>query len=410
MKVMQKIIVLLLIIALGGLAFGCAPPPTLTTGPNEFADALKSARGKTVTFYGWGGSTAVNNWFDNIVAPSLLAEYGITLRRVPMNIDEILRKLSTEKQAGKVSGDIDVVWINGENFYAAKTQGLLYGPFNNRIDNFNRLIDPEAADTNFDFGVPIEGMSVPLGRAQLVFMADNAKLPVFPASAAQLLEAARANPGRFTYPAPPDFTGSAFVRNIIYEIVGFEAINNAPADKAAIQAVIQPAMDFLNQLEPYLWEQGRTYPADIAAMERMFAEGQLLWNMSYTPLKAAQLIAENRVPASVASFVFDRGNIGNTHYIAIPFNSPNKDAAFVLIHHLISPAMQASKLDVNNWGDLPVVDLDRLTEPERALIENADIGRGVLSMEELLGKRVPEVHARKVALIEELWREQVLQR
>ncbi|MBS3872427.1 MAG: ABC transporter substrate-binding protein [Firmicutes bacterium] len=406
----KKIVVLLLVAAHFALIIGCAARPKLTTGPSEFSAALQKSRGTTVTFYGWGGSSAVNNWFDNVVAPSLLAEYGITLRRVPMNIDEILRKLSTEKQANKVSGDIDVMWINGENFYAAKTEGLLYGPFNTRIDNFNRLIDPNAPDTNYDFGVPTEGMSVPLGRAQLVFMADRARLDTFPTSAAALLELARSNPGRFTYPAPPDFTGSAFVRNIIYDIVGFEALNNAPAEKAAIQAVIQPALDFLNELEPYLWERGTTYPADVAALDRMFAEGQLLWSMSYTPLKVGQLIAENRVPPSVETFVFDKGNVGNTHYVAIPFNSPNKDAAFVLIHHLISVAMQAAKLDVNNWGDLPVVDLARLTASERELIENANIGQGVLPMSELLSKRLPEVHAQKVAIIEELWREQVLQR
>jgi len=406
----KRLAIGLLVVALFALTLGCAERPELTTGPSEFADALRSARGKTVTFYGWGGSSAVNNWFDNVVAPSLLAEYGITLRRVPMNIDEILRKLATEKQTNRVSGDIDVIWINGENFYAAKTQELLYGPFNTRIDNFNRLIDPQAADTNYDFGVPVDGMSVPLGRAQLIFMADRARLATFPASAAQLLEIARANPGRFTYPAPPDFTGSAFVRNIIYEIVGFEALNNAPIEKAAIQAVIQPALDFLNELEPYLWERGTTYPADVAALDRMFAEGQLLWSMSYTPLKAAQLIAEGRVPTSVETFVFDKGNIGNTHYVAIPFNAPNKDAAFVLIHHLISVSMQAAKLDVANWGDLPVLDLSRLDPSERAILENTNIGRGALPMDELLRRRLPEVQARKVAIIEELWREQVLQR
>jgi putative spermidine/putrescine transport system substrate-binding protein len=396
--------------ALLALTVGCAARPAPTTGPATFEAALQSARGKTVTFYGWGGSSAVNNWFDNIVAPTLLAEYGVTLRRVPMNIDEILRKLTTERQANQARGDMDVIWINGENFYTAKTQGLLYGPFNTRIANFARHIDPEAHDTNYDFGVPVEGMSVPLGRAQLVFLADSARLAQFPTSAEKLLELARANPGRFSYPAPPDFTGSAFVRNIIYEIVGFEAINNAPVDKAAIRTVIQPALDFLNQLEPYLWEQGRTYPADVAALDRMFLEGQLLWSMNYTPLHAGQLIAQNLAPASLRTFVFDEGNIGNTHYVAIPFNAPNKDAAFVLINHLISVAMQAAKLDVNNWGDLPVLDLDRLSEAERATIAGTNIGQGVLPMDELLRKRLPEVHARKIAIIEELWREEVLQR
>ncbi|KAF0194862.1 MAG: hypothetical protein FD169_1604 [Bacillota bacterium] len=391
------------------LSAACARP-TATVASDNFADALQAARGKTVTFYGWGGSSAVNSWFDDIVAPSLLAEYGVTLRRVPMNIDQILNKLTAEKQAGDVKGDIDVIWINGENFYTAKQQGLLYGPFADRVENFTRLIDPAASDTKYDFGVAIGGMSAPLGRAQLVFMADSARLATFPASAEELLALARANPGRFTYPAPPDFTGSAFVRNIIYEIVGFDAINNVAADKDAIYDIIKPALDFLNELEPYLWEAGRTYPPDVASLDRMFAEGQILWAMSYTPLQAAQLIAKNEVPATTQTFVFAEGNIGNTHYVAIPFNSPNKDAALALIHHLTSVAMQTAKLDVNNWGDLPVLDINRLSAEERSVLQGVDIGRGVLPIDELLRRRLPEVHARKVAIIEELWRERVLLR
>ncbi|MBS3938598.1 MAG: ABC transporter substrate-binding protein [Peptococcaceae bacterium] len=406
---MKKPIIFLAAVLSVVLFTACARP-TATVAPNNFADALRTARGKTVTFYGWGGSTAVNSWFDNVVAPALQAEHGITLRRVPMNIDEILNKLTTEKQANKLRGDIDVIWINGENFYTAKTQGLLYGPFASRVENFTRLIDPQAPDTNFDFGVPIEGMSVPLGRAQLVFVSDTARLPVFPASAQALLAAARANPGQFTYAAPPDFTGSAFVRNIIYEIVGFDAINNAPAEKEAIYNVIRPALDFLNELEKYLWEEGRTYPADTPTLSRMFAEGQLLWTMSYTPLYAARKIANNEFPPTAQTFLFERGNIGNTHYVAMPFNAPAKDAALVLIHQLISVAMQAEKLDVNNWGDLPVLDLARLTAEERTRLQGVDSGRGVLPVDELLRRRLPEVHARKIAIIEELWQEHVLRR
>ena len=39
------------------------------------------------------------------------------------------------------------------------------------------------------------------------------------------------NPGKFTYEAPPGFTGSAFVRNIIYEICGYEAVAALPAGR-----------------------------------------------------------------------------------------------------------------------------------------------------------------------------------
>jgi len=410
LKALRKIIVVLAVLAVISLVVGCTPTPRATEAPGSFAEALRQARGKTVNFYGWGGSAAINRWMDEVVAPALLAEYGVTMRRVPMNIDEILNKLTTEKQAGKLRGDIDVIWINGENFYNAKKQALLYGPFTSRMDNFKRLVNPDAPDTNFDFGTPIEGMSAPWGRAQLVFAHDSARLAAPPKSAQELLALAKANPGLLSYPAPPDFVGSAFVRNIIYEIVGFEAINNAPAEREAIKNAIMPALNFLNELEPYLWQQGTTYPANQAALSQMFGQGQLLMSMSYTPFYVAQKIANNEFPATARTFVFDKGNIGNTHYLAIPFNSPEKAAALVLIHHLQSVAMQASKLNTRNWGDLPVLDLARMTAEERATMEAVPMGTGVLPIADLLSRRMPEVHASKVAIIEELWREYVLNR
>ena len=53
-------------------------------------------------------------------------------------------------------------------------------------------------------------------------VADLAVTPDVPESAGELKEFVEKNPGKVTYPALPDFTGSAFVRNIIYEICGYE--------------------------------------------------------------------------------------------------------------------------------------------------------------------------------------------
>lgn len=90
-----------------------------------FEEALESAKGKTVNFYGWGGDEKRNNWIDNSIAPKMKEKYDITVNRVPMDIDEINNLLLNENNAGK-DGSIDVIWINGENFAAAKKQGFLF--------------------------------------------------------------------------------------------------------------------------------------------------------------------------------------------------------------------------------------------------------------------------------------------
>lgn len=363
---------------------------------------------ETVTFYGWGGSPATNGWIDDILAPSFYEEYGLNLERVPMDISDILNKLLSEQMAGVETGDIDVMWINGENFYFAKNAGLIYGPIVDRVPNYSIYLNPNDPDLHFDFGTPIEGMSVPYGRAQLVFVGDTTVIDTFPRSAHELLELARQYPGMITYTAPPDFTGSAFVRNLIYEIVGFDAINNAPEDETAIYEVIRPALDFMIELKPYLWQQGQTYPTNPAALQDMFVDGLILFSISYSPLYAARNIQDGTFPDTVMTFVFDNGNIGNTHYVAIPFNAPNKEGALQLINHIISAEMQITKYDARNWGDLPVFDVDRLTAEQRNMLEGIDNGVGILSADVLLAHRLPEVSAAKVPIIDRLWIQHVM--
>lgn len=53
---------------------------------------------------GWGGDELINNWIDTVFAPQMKEKYDITIDRVPMDIDQILNKLSSEVQAGKKDG------------------------------------------------------------------------------------------------------------------------------------------------------------------------------------------------------------------------------------------------------------------------------------------------------------------
>ena len=66
------------------------------------------------------------------------------------------------------------------------------------------------------------------------------------------------NPGKVTYPAPPDFTGSVFVRNVIYDICGYKQFQNMKADKETVRKAVEPAMKYLKSLNPYLWNKGKT--------------------------------------------------------------------------------------------------------------------------------------------------------
>ncbi len=372
---------------------------------DTWEEVLEKAKGTRVTFYGWGGSQQTNEWLDNTVAEYVLENYDVTLERVPMNIDEILNKLLGEKQLG-AEGTIDVVWINGENFSTAKSNDLLYGPFTGSLPNFNQYLDSASREVRYDFGFPTEGYEAPYGKAQFVLIADGATTEL-PYNHETLLELAKANPGQITYPALPDFTGSAFVRNIIYDVLGTEAVENLGTDKEEIRQAIQPALDYLLELKPYLWMEGKTYPATVAQLDNMYSDGEVILSMSYNPNHVASKIHTGEFTPTSEAFVFENGTVGNTHFMAIPDNAVNKAGAKVLIHAILSPELQASKYDPAVWGDLPVLDNSKMSVEEKALFEAIPLGQGVPTQEELLSKRVPEMPVHLVPIIEEIWMETI---
>lgn len=403
---MKKILALLtaVILAFSMSACGGDKPEAFDMNA-QWDDIVKQADGQTVSFYGWGGNEDLNKWIDNELAVQVKEKYNITINRVPMDIDEVLAKLSAEKQAGSGSGSIDMIWINGENFYSTKENDLLMGAFAGKLPNFNKYVDKESDSTKLDFGYPIEEYEVPYSKAQMVLINDSAKTPETPKSAAELLEFAKKYKGQVTYAAPPDFTGSAFVRNIIYDVVGYEAFFTMEADKETVKAFIQPAMDYLNELKPYLWNEGKTYPATNAQAENMYADGELVMAVSYEPYSVALNIDKNIFTETSRSFLFDKGTIGNTNYITIAKNAPSKAGAMVVINEMLTPELQAKKYEQVKL--LTSIDYPLLDDNEKALFDNVNIGKGVLDSGELSSKQLPEIPAKFVPIIEEIWLEEV---
>ena len=370
-------------------------------------DIIKDAKGTTVNFYGWGGDQRINSWIDTYLAKELKEKYDITLNRVGMNIDEILNNLINEKQLDVNNGNIDVVWINGENFFTAKENELLFGPFTDKLPNFNNYIDKDSVEVKYDFGFPVEGYEAPYGKAQFVMTYDSAKIKVIPKNHQELLQFAKDNHGKFTYPAPPDFTGSAFVRNMIYDIVGHEQFIDMKADEETVKKAIQPAIDYFNELKPYLWKEGKTYPADSGLLDNMYSDNEVIMTMSYNPNAASGKIQTGEFPKTTKTFIFDKGTIGNTHFLTIPYNAPNKAGALAVIDYVLSVEAQSSKYAPKNWGDLPVLDNNKLNDKEKKVFNSIVLGEATLPQDELLSHRLPEMPANLIPIIEKIWMESV---
>ena len=349
-------------LALAAAVFAC-PLHAQDTGWNG---VLAKARGQMVNFNAWAGDEKTNA-FIAWAGAEVNRRYGVTLNHVKLkDTAEAVTRVVAEKAAGRnTGGTVDLVWINGPNFLALKDQGLLYGPFAGRLPNY-RYVDTINVRSNVvDFSVPVDGMESPWRRAQIVFVYDGKRVADVPRSAPALLAWAKRNPGRTTHPNVRNFLGSTFLKQALYELAPEAAVLQRPATDANFAAVTAPLWMWYGDLRPLLWRQGRQFPENGPAQRQLLNDGEIDLMVSFNPAEAAVAQASGQLPDSVRTVVFDQGTIGNTSFVAIPYNAANKEAAMVVADFLLEPATQAHAQDFRQMGNFTVLDLAKLTPADR---------------------------------------------
>lgn len=376
----------------------------------EWSEIEALAEGTDVQIFMWGGDEGINRYMDDWVAPILQEEYGVTLVRTPMDTHEILQKLLTEKRAGKDAGTIDIFWLNGENFKNAKDNALLWGSFTDKLPNYQKFVNTEGLDVNYDFGTPVEGLEAPWGKVQFVFKYDSEKIETPPENFTELKAWTKENPGKFTYPEPNDFTGNVFLRHLLFESIGGpEPLLERGFDEDFVNEQSQEMWTYLNKIEPYLWREGKTYPQSLTDLDRLYSQGEVWMTMGYNEGRAESLIQDGTFPKSTKTFVFESGSIGNTHFLSIPFNSPNKGGALVAINFMLSPEAQLAKMDSSMWGENMALDATKLAEEHAKQLSAINRGASVLPAETLQEHLLPEVDVQYVGWIKEKWLNEVVQ-
>ena len=303
---------------------------------------------------------------------------------------------------------MDLIWINGENFKNAKEAGLLFGPFAGKLPNFRAYVDEETVRSTIS-GIPLRATNPPTAGRSLSSSTTPPK-PFPPPLLPNLKSGSATIRDVFTYPQPPDFTGSAFIRQLFYALAGGHRQFSGEFDAVLFEEKSGLLWDYLNRIEPYLWQKGETYPRDLAALDTLFERGGVDINMSYTQTNVQSRIDAGRYPATTRSFLMEEGSLFNTHFTAIPFNAPNKPGAMALANLLLSPELQYSKNLPANWGDFTVLDMTKLPEQWRARFEALELGEATLPLELLEERAVPEISAAYVEALELGWEENVLKR
>lgn len=398
-----------------------APPrtaPMVSNGElnlDDWDSILAAAKGQSVNWYLWGGSDSINRFVDDFYGKALKERYDITLKRIPLadTVDAVNQVLS-EKQAGKTVGAVDLIWINGENFYSLKQAKMLSSGWARKLPN-SRFVNWDNPAINRDFGEAIEDMESPWSSAQLQLIYDSARMKAdaLPRSYKALKDWTCAHPGRFTYiaPGPGGFMGTRFVKGALYEISG-DATQWGTFNQAAWDKWSPELWRYLNEIKPCLWRKGETYPKDENELQSLFANNEIDFSLTQAVVGAGALIKAGTVPDTARAFVFDRDMIGDFNYVAIPSNAPNKAAALVLANLILDPELQAAQiLPENGFGLGYGIDVTKVNDPNaKAKLEAAGkaLGEAATPASDLAKSLVGDAAVAYQNLLEQEWRKNVL--
>lgn len=348
---MTKILLMIMVLT--------APFGAAAIDVSNWKEIEKKASGQQVYFHAWGGGQEINRYIQ-WAKKELASRYNITLHHVKVtDISETTTRLIAEKAAGKIQGgSVDLIWINGENFKSLKDKKMLFGPFVEALPNW-QYVD-KSLPVTVDFSEPTLGLEAPWGLSQLVFIYDKKKQPNPPRSYAEMLKYAKASPHRLTYPRPPDFHGTSFLKSLLIELT-----NNDPRLQQAVatdyDAVTKPLWNYLDEFHRVSWRGGKQFASGTAESLQLLDDGQTDLAVTFNPNAVYVAHVSGNLAETTDVYAMDYGALSNIHFLALPWNANAKAGALVAINFLLSPEAQSRKGDVAIWGDPSVLKKEHLS-------------------------------------------------
>lgn len=397
-----------------GISASSASTTSSAAGRNvqsSWEQPYERGKNQDVYFHAWGGDPQVNAYIQWAV-DAVEDKYNINLVHVKLSdTSEAVSRVLAEKSANNNEGSVDLIWINGANFATMSDNALLLKDWANNLPNF-ALTDPENNPAvTLDFGVPTQGMEAPWGQASLTFYYDSLALTQPPATLSELVRWAQQNPGRFSYPKPPDFLGMSFLK---YALVMLHEQNDAqtgsnmsaeldePVSKSNKDLVLEPLWRLLDTLHPSLWRKGQQFPQSGAQMRRLVDDTELSLAFTFSAPEVPAAVQRYDLPPSIRSYAMDDGSLSNTHFVAIPYNASHADAAQLVANFLLSPEAQAYKQQPSVWGDKTVLVPATLSPKQQALYKTTQPHPSALAFD-AIKRTVSEPHPSWVDAIMQGW-------
>ena len=216
---------------------------------------------------------------------------------------------------------------------------------------------------------PVDGYESPWGNVQFSIIYDTARVANPPRNREELKAWVQNNPGRFTFDTA--FTGMTFLKCLLFDFAGDPTAFDGPFNETLYLEYSTQLWEYINEIKPYFWKEGETFPTGVAPLHQMFGNGEVDFTMSYNDGEIDNKIIQGIFPETASAFALESGTIQNSHYLGIVNTASNKAGAFLAINFLISPEAQLEKARPSTWGDGTVLAVDRLPEEWKLKFEEA---------------------------------------
>jgi putative spermidine/putrescine transport system substrate-binding protein len=164
-----------------------------------------------------------------------------------------------------------------------------------------------------------------------------------------------------------------------------------------------PLYNYLSSIEPYLWNEGKTYPSDIAPLNTLFTNGEASLTMTFSGAGIGSMIASGQLPSTAKVYCMNT-SVANTNYVAIPFNANAKAGAMVVANILLQPEQQADWVKLTGNG--PGINVSGLSgwraEAMNSVLVNQTAGTYVPAAE-LAATRAPDLSGNLITYLEKYW-------
>lgn len=340
----------------------------------HFEQAVNEGKNQTVYFHAWGGDAQINAYIQWL-ASEVKTTYNIDLVHVKLtDTSEAVSRVLAEKSAkNHHNGQVDLIWINGANFAAMAKNNLLLPDWAFKLPNFALTNPDENPAMSRDFSLPTQGMEAPWGQAALTFYYDSLATTTPPKTLSQLLAWSQQNPGRFSYPKPPDFLGISFLKYALLVLSNNNASHQLLYQPATLksQALLLPKLwQFLDKLHPHLWRDGRHFVSSGITLRRLMDDTELSLAFTFSAPEVPGAVERFDLPRSTRSYAMADGSLSNIHFIAIPYNGAHQASAQLVANVMLSVKAQAKKQQAAVWGDRTVLDIAQLTPSQQAQFES----------------------------------------